>query len=50
MLFALDVCVNKKAPPTVCTGALTLPLLRNITLSFLPSPFLNLQTVQAPPL
>ena len=48
MLFALDICVNK-APPThsVHWGLANPPPFKNITPSFLPSPLLNLQTIQA---
>ena len=44
MLFALDIFVNKKAPPihSVHWG-----LNSTSTPSFLSSPFLNLQTIQA---
>ena len=49
MLFALDICVDKKAPAThsVNWGFKPFPI-KNITPSFLPGPLLNLQTIQAP--
>ena len=47
MLFALDICLNKRLLQlTVCFGASN-PL-KNITPSFLPYPLLNLQTIQSP--
>ena len=47
MLFALDICVNKKAHPTHSVHWGLTPLLKNVAPSFLPSPLLNLQTIQA---
>ena len=50
MLFALDICVIKKAPATHSLNPPPLHL-KNITLSFfsfLPCLILNLQTIQAP--
>ena len=47
LLFALDICVNKRLLQlTVCFGVSN-PL-KNIAPSFLPSPHLNIQTIQAP--
>ena len=53
MLFVLNTCVNKKAPPThsVHWGLNpppSPPTFKNINLSVLPSPLLNLQTIQSP--
>ena len=49
MLFAPGTCVNKKTPPTHSVHwDLNPSPLQNIIPSFLPSPFLNLQTIQAP--
>ena len=52
MLFALDICVNKKAPPThsVHCGLNPPPhppSQPQKQLLLLPSPLLNLQTIQA---
>ena len=51
MLFALDICVNKKTSLThsVHCGLTPFPRppLKNITPSFLPSPLSNLQFIQA---
>ena len=52
MLFVLNTCVNKKAPPThsVHCGLnppLPPPTFNNINLSVLPSPLLTLQTIQS---
>ena len=55
MLFALDICVIKKAPPTHSVHWSLNPhprsYLKNITpsffFSFSPSPLLNVQTIQA---
>ena len=44
MLFALDIFVNKKAPPT---HSVYWGLNSTSTPCFLSSPFLNLQTIQA---
>ena len=48
MLFALNICVNKKAPPTHSVHWGLNPTSKTSTPSFLPSPFLNLQLIQAP--
>ena len=51
MLFALDICLIKKAPPTHSLNPPPSLHLKNITLSFfsfLPCLILNLQTIQAP--
>ena len=48
MLLALDICVNKKARPTHSVHWGLNPTSKTSTSSFLPSPLLNLQTIQAP--
>ena len=48
MLFALDICVNKKAPPTQPLPPLQPQKHYPFFFSFFPSPLLNLQTIQAP--
>ena len=47
MLFSLNICVNKKAPPTHIVHWGLNPTSKTSPASFLPSPFLNLQTIQA---
>ena len=52
MLFSLDICVNKKAPPPqliMCIGVSTLPHLKNMTPSFAKSP-LTSENYPSPPL
>ena len=44
----LNICVNKKAPPTHSVHWGLNPTSKTSAPSFLPSPFLNLQTIQAP--
>ena len=48
MLFALDICVNKKVPPTHSVHWSLNPTSKTSTPFFLPSILLNLQTIQAP--
>ena len=48
MLFALNICVNKKAPPTHSVHWGLNPTSKTSAPSFLPNPFLNLQAIQAP--
>ena len=48
MLFALDICIKRNAPPNHNVHLGLNPPLKKITPSFLPNPLLNLQTVQAP--
>ena len=48
MLFALDISVNKKATPTYSVHWGLNPPFKNITPSFLASPLLNLESIQAP--
>ena len=53
MLFSLDICVNKVAPPTHSLHwALNTPPEKRYLFffSFLPSPLLNFQPIQALPL
>ena len=47
MLFALDICVNKKAPPTHSVHWGLSPPQKHQLLFFLPNLLLNLQTIQA---
>ena len=44
----LNICVNKKAPPIHSVQWSLKPTSKTSASSFLPSPFLNLQTIQAP--
>ena len=48
MLFALDICVNKKAPPTHSVHWGVKPTSETLTPSFLTSHLLILQTIQTP--
>ena len=48
MLFALDICVNKKAPPTHSVHWGLNPTSETLTPSFLTSHLLILQAIQAP--
>ena len=51
MLFSLDICVNRKAPPTHSLHWALNPSPEKRYLfffSFLPSPLINFQTIQAP--
>ena len=48
MLFALNICVNKKAPPIHSVHWSHKPTSKTSASSFLPSSFLNLQTIPAP--
>ena len=47
MLFALDICANKKAPPTHSVYWSLKPTSKASTPFFLLSPLLNLPTIQA---
>ena len=48
MLFALDICVNKKAALTYGVHWGLNPTSKTSTPFFLPNPLLNLRTIQAP--
>ena len=44
----LNICVNKEAPPTHSVHWGLNPTSKTLAPSFLPGPFLNLQTIQIP--